>query len=368
MKYSTTELRAIEADYWDLVSDIDTFEYIQPQNIGDEKKRFLNSLTHKKKYNPQFIYKEISIDLKAIEKAFLYIKSRLNKLNHPLVGQYNQLLKEDMMFLEHIKDRSCASFRHWLSGLYGFPSESEVEAAFEILASIDINQSKKAENTVNPATFKSAILDELQTYQIRDWDIFFEESSAKVSVNPVLKKIKIKRDTLFHQDDIQRLLIHEIGVHVLRSENGSKQNYLLFSKGFPNYLQTEEGIAIWSERKNGLLRDIVIAKYCCRLIAAHYCQYTDFYDIFQKISSYLNDDDCFDVVVRIKRGLDDTSKPGGFTKDQIYLRGLWEIEKLDLETIKKLFVGKIGVQHVKLLEQLDIKLNTNYPEWIDKMQ
>ena len=367
MKQTIAELRKLENDYWDLVSDLDTFEYIQPLNVSEEKDQFFKALSQQQKYNPQFTYKDISFDLKATEKSLLAIKSRLKQIDHPLIGLYNQYVKEDLAFLDHVKDRTAASFQHWLSRLYGFPNESQVKAALGILESVDISESKQTEYTIDPFFMESTILKKLETYQIRDWQVSLEESAAKVSVNPVIKKIKIKKDTLFHQNDIQRLLLHEIGVHVLRTENGSKQEYLLFSKGFPNYLQTEEGIAIWAEKENGLLSDVVLTKYCCRLIAAHYCRAQGFFDIFQKVTPYLNDDDCFDLVVRLKRGLVDTSKSGGFTKDQIYLRGLWDIEKLDRQSVKKLFVGKVGVQHIELIEQLDTNMDITYPEWLNKI-
>ena len=57
--------------------------------------------------------------------------------------------------------------------------------------------------------------------------------------------------------------------------------------------------------------------------------------------------------MRVKRGLKDTAKEGGFFKDQCYLRGAVEIlrrrKQLDL---KDLFLGKIAVADLLRLSDL----------------
>ncbi len=48
------------------------------------------------------------------------------------------------------------------------------------------------------------------------------------------------------------MLRHEIDCHVLRSENGKQQPFKIFNYGFPNYLETEEGYAIYMVNQLGI--------------------------------------------------------------------------------------------------------------------
>jgi len=92
----------------------------------------------------------------------------------------------------------------------------------------------------------------------------------------------------------------------------------------------------------------------------------DFLETFIFINQYLNVTDSFDIVARVKRGLEDTAQYGGFTKDQIYYSGFLELKNLPIETIKKLFLGKIGIEHLNIIGKIeDINYNVRLPEWID---
>lgn len=51
-----------------------------------------------------------------------------------------------------------------------------------------------------------------------------------------------------------------------------------------------------------------------------------FVEIFNALEKYIQDPDRrWKYVLRVKRGLNDTSQPGGFYKDQCYLRGAYTI-------------------------------------------
>lgn len=55
--------------------------------------------------------------------------------------------------------------------------------------------------------------------------------------------------------------------------------------------------------------------------------------------------------MRVKRGFEDTSTPGGFCKDQVYLKGAVEILKnRDKIQIEQLFYGKISIQDLMDIE------------------
>ena len=84
--------------------------------------------------------------------------------------------------------------------------------------------------------------------------------------------------------------------------------------------------------------------------------------------SYCGIGGCFDeekswrITLRAKRGLSDTSEPGGLTKDYLYLDGYYKVKKY-IETghdIKKLYVGKIAIEHVSLVDKMENIVKPRY--------
>jgi hypothetical protein len=199
---------------------------------------------------------------------------------------------------------------------------------------------------------------------LSDWKISIENMTAKMSVNNILKKIKIKSESKFGRKEIERLKVHEIGTHVRRYENGKIQGNKIFQSGFPNYLSTEEGLAIYSEHKTELISNRTIRKYALRVLVAAYANKVDFYKLFDYTNNFIDDDEAFSMIVRIKRGLSDTSQLGGYTKDQVYLKGFIEVSKLSSSDIKKLFIGKIGIDELQYFNILETNSNVDYPSWL----
>jgi hypothetical protein len=76
-----------------------------------------------------------------------------------------------------------------------------------------------------------------------------------------------------------------------------------------------------------------------------------FVDLFNDIGKYIDDlNSRWKFVLRVKRGLQDTSEPGGLYKDQVYLEGavaiLSERRTLDFHG---LCCGKISIEDMKKL-------------------
>lgn len=345
---------------------LDLLQYLAPLNISDEKNNFFSKIAKGEVYNPHFEYKKFSFDESDTIKELEKIKKDFSALKHPLSSHYEKTIYKEIQLIQNMSDRSLKSYPMWLSNIYGYPSDDDFNYALNLLREIEPNDILNIEYDIQAETLKRKIQTHLKALNIEEWKISLENVSARISVSTVTKTIAIKIDTLFEHNEIQRLFLHEIGVHVIRHENGLKQKYLLFSKGFPDFMETEEGLAIFAEKRNKLLSNIALAKYCCRLIAAYVSKYNDFYNIFKKISKYINDSDAFDIVMRIKRGLVDTGQIGGFTKDQVYLSGLRKIELQPIDTIRKLFIGKVGLNDLDVVNLLPINYNVNYPKWLNR--
>ncbi len=352
----------LEQEYWCFQKKLDLFECVIPSNLAEEKEKFISNLERDSRYNPIFQYKKITYNKKDILLRLRKFGEKFREYSNPVSLLYTKLIKDDTDWLNNFYERDACRFPDFLSNLYGKPEDSLFNQALNEIKSLQLENHD--ETQISPTRMKQTIINKLKEKHINDWNVQVDNSSSKMFVNPVTKTITIKDNTCFDVSEINRIMVHEIGTHVLRYENGSKQKYLLFKKGFPDYLKTEEGLAILSETKNDLLSSRELAKYCARLIASYLCFNSDFWDIFKVINIYLNLDDSFDIVARVKRGLVYTEQLGGFTKDQIYFRGHLEVKHLSLDKIRKLFLGKIGIEHLEIIDQLDdINLNIDLPEW-----
>lgn len=176
---------------------------------------------------------------------------------------------------------------------------------------------------------------------------------AKVSINSESKIIYINGNQKVSQNDIERLCVHEVSTHVLRSENGALREYDIFRNGTSNALATEEGLALYNEDISGNINNSMLKLYAARFLSCVNMDTMSFYELVQEIEPFIGLDNAVYVVSRIKIGLHDTSQVGGFVRDYAYFQGYFDIKnaiKDDPMLYSKLYYGSIGLEEVDLLE------------------
>lgn len=99
--------------------------------------------------------------------------------------------------------------------------------------------------------------DYLLEQKISNWTVQIDFPGARTAfgVNQATKVISIPHDSDLAlrkkgltKVSVQALLMHEIGVHVTRRENGDTSSLALLGVGLDNYLRAEEGIATLAEQ------------------------------------------------------------------------------------------------------------------------
>ncbi len=77
--------------------------------------------------------------------------------------------------------------------------------------------------------------------------------------------------------------------------------------------------------------------------------------MYTALCDYFDQEDAFTLTLRVKRGLGDTSKPGAFTKDYLYLDGYYHVKEYVRKggSLHALYTGKIGIEHVPFLPYLE---------------
>lgn len=172
--------------------------------------------------------------------------------------------------------------------------------------------------------------------------------------------IKLKSTAEFRKEGLKGMLYHEIGTHVLRRINYEQQPWYKRKNkfGFGNYLITEEGLAALHSlsAKSYKLATTIALKY----VAVDYAQNHNFAELWKFLEPYYDDSEVrWITTLRLKRGLENTALPGGYTKDMVYFEGANLVAKWLKENnydCTYLYFGKMAFSDVdKALE-----LNPNF--------
>lgn len=284
---------------------------LTPTNLAEEKAKFFADFS----YNPRFEYKK------------LVIRNQLTKYGLPKPA-YLQLAQE--IIDQAFNNRTEADIRN-LEG----PVISLGEAK-------KITQRYLEEN-------------QLQNVITVVWS---KDFLSKASIYQNQLKFRLPID--YHRQEFLATLDHEIGTHALRRLNYVQQPFFNKKKqfGFSEYMFTEEGLA----SINGLINKNFKYAYkeAINYVMVDYAQRHSFSETFQYISKYINDKErAWMFVAKYKKGLYDTSKPSGFTKDLVYFEGLVQVcsyLKNNNYDSNHLYIGKIAWQDKEKAWQM----NPNY--------
>lgn len=234
--------------------------------------------------------------------------------------------------------------------IFGKPNEEIVDKARDL---INKRKSKKQTRNIDPQITKTIFQEHLKEFNLC-WKVTIKKRlTSNLFVNPTKKEINIKSRN-FSFKEIKTLLCHEIETHVLRSVNGYNQKYkVLGNIGTPSYLETEEGLATVMEDLYHNNNETRLKFICARCIAAESAINNSFYKVFKEIKEKYNlgMNNAYVITKRVKRGLKDTSQPGGYIKDHLYFQGREKIiEYLNQENkLKPLFAGKFGISDLEYL-------------------
>ncbi len=335
---------------------------IIPSNLYTEKKKFFNS----NDYNPVFEYKRLNIDFIELKKRMSNMKCEecdeevIGKLLKEKIKKFN----EKIIMLENI---GKPDFSLLCEKYFGKPNKELVEKARQEVKNIKPNIKK---NMLDTKEVIKRIQKTIQEYKL-GWKIVIKEQMIpRISVNRDEKSVFIRKNAKFSEQMLRGTIAHEIETHVFRAENGALQPYKIFFTGLPDYDITEEGLAIINAETVCPVKKLS-NQSALRLLGIECALNGSFRDVFNMVlETGFAKNIAWSVALRSKRGLILTEKQGAFTKDYLYFKG----KELVKEYIKnkgdivKLYYGKIGIEHVKLLDKIKgLKKPKFVPKFINKL-
>lgn len=343
----------------------DPVNFIKITNKDSEKLKFIEFFNKGIVYNPKFSYKPIPENVlsKAQNQAEDVMK-QLKKLNLTLTKGAVYLVEKKrvnlQIILKLIRSIGTNKITKYSTQLYSFPSNDLVKEAY---AELDAGKRAIGQQL-------DAKLDE-KRYSVKDFkkkaNEFFKENNMdwktiiKTSndMDGRFKTVNTKTEFWVNKDfapfserDIIKAIEHEIKVHAFRLESGKKSPLKILAYGTSGYLPTEEGLTTYFEDLKNATNPILQKKKILYVITEFLAAKGGFYHCFASLTEYgIEPKIAWEVVVRIKRGLNNTGQSGGLFKDHVYFLG----DKLLREFISSggraedLLGGKIGLEDIKHL-------------------
>ncbi|KAM6430740.1 microtubule-associated tyrosine carboxypeptidase 1 isoform 1-T3 [Liasis olivaceus] len=175
------------------------------------------------------------------------------------------------------------------------------------------------------------------------------------------------------QNWLEGMLRHEIGTHYIRGVNNTYQPWHSM-EGRKQYSlkpanPTEEGLAslhsVLFRKQPFLWRAALLYYTVCQAGHMSFCE------LFHDLGRYVQDAGVrWEYCVRAKRGQADTSLPGCFSKDQVYLEGILQIlrhrQTIDFRLLAAL--GKVSYEDVDHLKKYGVLEKARIPHFMQDLE
>ncbi|WP_298896218.1 flavohemoglobin expression-modulating QEGLA motif protein [uncultured Psychroserpens sp.] len=352
------DLFDIDANLNRLVKKIEVLNYINPLNIQREKKQFFSS---KFTYDPVFKYPKMRFNGYKLHR--LFFSQRLERITDDDIRQlYEDVIYEYSGLIECIETINQGR-KFYFNSLksFGTPTEKDIDNAKFILRFDDSDFDEE----MLPMYSANDAVDYFKEYSKRyDFDYNIKLSTNLSAAAMVLnhsQTLVLHKNHKFSKNQLKVLTNHEVGVHMVTTFNGLAQPLKVFSNGFPNNVETQEGLAVYSEYMSGCLTMKRLKELAYRVIAVDTLNkgysFADTFDLLY--SQYkLNRDKAFSITLRVHRG-------GGFTKDHQYLTGINRVYNYAKQggDLDILLTGKVTLDYIdtiKKLQDLGLAIPSKY--------
>lgn len=358
------DLRAADHMLCSIDRDLQLLKNLRPVNLEEELVR----LQDDERYNPVFLQREPTVDLDEVEKSLRAIDGDETPLGILLKKKQRELLLK----VELLRARGNAErFSAASMALFGKPSPALIGFANALLQSrVACDLPVKEKDMLSDEETKAKFEEVLMSYGLHDWQVTVKEAMvADCAVGD--KRIFIRTGASFSEQHIDSLVAHEIETHVLTAENGAMQPHEIFRRGFANYLDTQEGLAIYNQLRVLTPHHEKRYLHAKGVLAVAYAMEHSFADTRKYLLEELGlkPGKALMKTIDLKRGMGRTEEPGAFTKALSYFRGYRAIEQYarDGGDMKMLYIGKIAIEDLPIVQKIeDVKPPLILPKYLLK--
>jgi len=330
-----------------LVQKIELLSYINPTNIEEQKLKFFSS-----KYleEPVFTYPLVDFNRFTLHKELFALP--IEQIEDPVLRQFYKDIVYGYSALIQCIETIGEGQKFYFNSLrsFGTPTELDVENAKFILHFDDEENPEYELPKYSPQEAEVLFRSYSEQYDFSYEISYSDKMSAIAMVLNNVKTLVLNLHHTYSENEIGILTNHEIGVHMVTTMNGRLHPLKIFSHGFPNNEETQEGLAVFAEYMSGNLTIKRLKKIAFRVIAVDsLSKGYNFSQTFRLLHNHydLDRETAFGITLRVHRG-------GGFTKDYLYLSGLKKIKAYYDKTgdLSLLLTGKTTLAYEKIIRYL----------------
>ncbi len=333
----------------EIANSVDLMMLITPVNIEQAWARFRRDGGRRV---PAFLYRPIPVAPPELKRRLF--ETLVHRVEDPtLADVFEEKRTELDRKISMLRDRGTSDFLYTSLQLYGGVDDRLLGLTSRILETLSYRRREAA----GGGQLAAPEIAQRARAEIEFYRRSHPGFRAEVSIRRDVPGIMVSRGSLLvgagaktTAHNVDPMLQHEIGTHLLCHYNGDVQPLRLLRCGLPRYEELQEGLAVLGELVTGGLNRSRLRILAGRVLAVRrLTEGAGFVDVFRE----LHGDQRFDrrtaflIAMRVFRG-------GGFTKDVVYLRGLAALLEYlrqggDLEI---LFLGKFATGHVPIIEEL----------------
>jgi uncharacterized protein (TIGR02421 family) len=333
---------SVDRSLFRLAKKIETLKYVNPTNLVKERARFFAA---PRRYKPDYRYRQLPVNANEFKHS-LY-KLPIDKIADPeLKGLYSDMINKLSEKIDLLTCVGQESFLYSSLKYHGRPDDASLKNARFLMFAADIEQENSDE-------FDSSYASEQLANAAREWGMRCKvtktgtiAAKALVSSNP--PSLYLNSSARYSGKEIQRLIQHELGVHMATTLNAKTQPLSIFRLGLPGSTFTQEGLAILAEFKAGYMSLDRLKILAARVLAVDsMLKEQDFYQTYSYLAEEFGLDNqmAFNITTRVYRG-------GGFTKDHLYLAGFVKLLQVaESRPVDNLLIGKCSVSYHQLIDE-----------------
>ncbi len=348
----------VDKALYKLSKNIETLPYVNPINMHHEKKAFFS----KRKGDPQFKYRQLKLEPYTFREELYRLP--VSQIQDPLLRDlYRSVVDGLAKKIDLLTSVGTPQFLYHSLCYYGEPTEKDIANAHYLLHCKEFTSDLEAEANIDAEMVKRAFEEKIDEHGIKFKVAVTTKIIAKAMVNNSKKTLFVNKEALMTQKELNALINHEFGVHVMTTLNGWEQPLRVFSLGLPGNTETQEGLAILAEYLSGNLTIKRLKILALRvLVIEMMIKGLSFRSVHRVLVEEYNQnkDEAFNLAVRVFRG-------GGYTKDYLYLSGFRQAVSLyNKRSLQPLFIGKTSTQFFEELEQLMERGTLKEPQYMPK--
>ena len=353
-------LLKVDDKLYKLLRDFELLAIVNPINTVPAKKVFF-----KKNFSelPQFKYDPIKLNVFELKQKLTDLP--VQKIQDISIRNlYESVINSYFDKIDMISTLGRSKFLYNSLRYFGRPSAKDLHNANYILHLPDIPGEAKREPMLNAKDAILAFREGLDGYGIKAKITESNKVISQVMVLNSKQSVLVKPSATFRKKELQALIEHEIGVHMVTTMNSSEQNLKVFNLGLPINTLTQEGLAILAEYLSGNLTLSRLRKLALRVIAVDMmCSGADFVECFNQLKNKYDVEPnlAFNITTRIYRG-------GGFTKDYLYLSGFVKVLRFweNQNDLKPLLIGKTSIDFYNVIDEMIGREMVSPPKYVTR--